>query len=154
MNTMRIQLVLAAFIMSAASCNRTSNFVTAPLSVYSSGESISAEGSWRKAAGTRTANPQPYTVRIRCNTHTLECTEDGAWIASVNGAPFLQLLPTIEYRVVSWHDGVLLAEHEYSNSDCTLRISLTDKRASRTSRGTRARGMDFEADKWLEEVLQ
>jgi len=124
MNTMRIQLVLAAVIMSTVSCTRTSSFITAPLSVYSSGESISAEGSWRKAAGMRTANPELNTFRIRCNTRTLECTEDGAWIASVDGTPFLQLLPTIEYRVVSWQDGVLLAEHQHSNSDCTLRISF------------------------------
>jgi hypothetical protein len=141
------------------SCNRTSSLNTLPMNISSSRDHIRVEGSWRKIGGTGDATPVPNVFRIDCNTREMSCIENGAWIDPGYGNwlerwPFLRLLPSAEYQVIRWEDGILLAEHAYSNSDCTLRISIRDKKISRTWRGTRARGTDLDADKWMEEVLQ
>ena len=149
-------LLVAALVMSAVSCNRLSSIVTVKKNISQSGESIRAEGSWRKAGGTRWPSPEQNTYKIECNIREMTCTEKGAWVdtAPAYGAPFLQLLHEEEYRIVSLQDRILTAQHEFSNGDATLRISIKDNTAVRTWRGTRARGVDLDADKWLEEVLQ
>jgi hypothetical protein len=146
---------MIVLVIATVCCNRLSSVITAPRSIIQGGDVVRAEGSWRKVGGTLWASPMPNTYRIECNTRSLECREDGAWIDNLpSGSLGLELLPTVEYRIVSWKDGILIAEHEFSNGNSTLRISVSDKTASRTWRGTRARGVGLDADKWREEVLQ
>jgi hypothetical protein len=71
------------------------------------------------------------------------------------------ILFPVEYRIISWDDGILLAQQLSSSGaattayDVTLRISVKDKTVTRTSHGKRTNfsGRDLSGE-WLEEVLK
>lgn len=141
-------------VFSITSCKRLPNIITASKTIGGTGDLVWAEGSWRKTAGTRWPSPVPNTFKITCNLGQMTCSENGAWVETTTGTPWLRLLPETEYGIVSWKDKILTAQHEYSNGDATLIISLRDSKATRTWRGTRARGTNVDADAWIEENLQ
>ena len=74
------------------------------------GAVILAEGSWKKAGGSGMAVPEPNAVRIRCDTNAGECKMDEAQVEDWSGSRYLRLLETEDYHIVSWGDGILVAQ--------------------------------------------
>ncbi len=135
MKAMFFRFAFPVLLFSATSCNSLPKIITVPLSVRQYGESISAEGSWRKSAGTM-VEPPVNTWKIACNVRTGECTLDSAEVSNLLGPYTLSLSPGQVYRVTSWKDGVLVAEPTESRThDVTLRISITDKTVTRIWQG-------------------
>jgi hypothetical protein len=127
------------------------------------GAVILAEGSWKKAGGSGMAVPEPNAVRIRCDTNAGECKMDEAQVEDWSGSRYLRLLETEDYHIVSWGDGILVAQalNSYGaapeDHDVTLRISVTDKTVTRTWHGKRMKLLGKNVDlssEWLEETLK
>lgn len=131
------------------------------------GDVVNANGSWKKVGGNLDAQygeliQWPNTVQIRCDINAGECKEDGARVTDWSGSRYLILFP-VEYRIISWEDGILLAQQLNSSGaettayDVTLRISVKDKAVTRTSHGKRTNFSGRDSDlsgEWLEEVLK
>jgi len=130
------------------------------------GDVVKVEGSWKKVGGHDMITPEPNTVRIRCDTHEGQCTmdEEQVW-EIISGFRHLQLLETVQYRIISWDGGIMVAQAgdasgaAFKSHDVTLRISVNDKSVSRTWHGKRMAKFLGEQDvdltsEWLEETLQ
>jgi hypothetical protein len=82
----------------------------------------------------------------------------------VSGFRQLQLLETVEYHIISWEGGILVAQAVDSSGtapkahDVTLRMSTNDKSVTRTWHGKLMKNFLGEKDvdlssEWLEEIL-
>jgi hypothetical protein len=82
----------------------------------------------------------------------------------VSGIRRLRLLDTVEYRIISWEGGVLVAQAgdssgaAFKSHDVTLMISVNDKSVTRTWHGKRMvkigeKDVDLSSE-WLEETLK
>jgi len=142
---------------------------SSPMSVshyHTVGDVVKVEGSWKKVGGHDMITPEPNTVRIRCDTHEGQCTMDEAQVEGiVSGLRRLQLLETVQYRIISWDGGILVAQAAdssgvaFTSHDVTLRISVNDKSVARTWHGKRMATFLGEKDvdltsEWLEEALE
>jgi len=146
-----------------------SKISSSPMSVShyrTTGDVVKAEGSWKKVGGHDMITPEPNTARIRCDTYEGQCTMDEAQVGEIApGFRQLQLLETVQYRIISRDGGILVAQAgdssgaAFSSHDVTLRISVDDKSVTRTWHGKRMAKFLGEKDvdltsEWLEETLQ
>lgn len=157
----------AAFVGYEAS-RKLSKIGTPPISVShyrAMGDVVNAEGSWKRVGGHDMTTPEPNTVRIRCDTHEGQCTMDEAQVEDWSGFRYLRLVDTVEYRIISWEAGILVAQAvdssgaAFKSHDITLRISVDDKSVTRTWHGKRMAKFLGEKDvdlssEWLEETLR
>jgi len=133
--------------------------LTIPKKISLDDEQISARGKWMKIGGNQYKTPSINSARITCNLKALTCVEHRAVLTSSADQPHfadpgMLFSEMEEYRIVSWKDNVLHARSETRVYDTDLRISIDDNLIEKTSRETRARGVQAaDPDNWLQERI-
>jgi len=106
---------------------------------------VIVEGRWKKSASS-TSNllARINTAYITCNKHSMTCEENTAVLSTPQDALPANLLyiVNVNYKIISWSDGIIKAKYEAPVADFDLRISLLDKFAERSFRETEARGSE------------
>lgn len=119
---------------------------------------ISAQGRWKKQAGTFSRTPSLNSVQIMCDLGAGVCREVRAVLTSRADEDFrppqFMFALTDDYNVLSFSDGVLRARSETDAFDIDLTIWLKEKLVEKNWRETRTRGnLTADPNNWLMERL-
>ncbi len=118
------------------------------------------DGHWRQTRWAGSFNPAIINaVRIECKQREAVCIEVGAQLLTsldkIKGSSQIFLDGPLDYEILSWKDGIIVARTEGPVADFDLRISIQDKIATKSFRETKARGSDSaDPNIWHEFVLE